>query len=36
MALLEAGIELLDKGGLFASDLDGLAGIGLLKRQPAP
>lgn len=34
MALLEARVQILDEGGLFRRDLDGLAGIGLFQGQP--
>lgn len=33
MALAEAGVELLQEGGLLWGDIDDLAGINLLQRQ---
>jgi hypothetical protein len=35
VALAEAGVELLQEGGLLGGDLDRLPGVGLLQRQPA-
>jgi hypothetical protein len=35
MALAEAGVELFQEGGLLGGDLDRLAGVLLLQRQPA-